>query len=134
MCWQTKNGKYIERKTAERDIHVFKIVLQEKGRIYSYFQDFEYKLNKTYYHNDPLYIDNGVIFEGFHSYCDKCGIDKGDAVLFIEKLSSDEVLEAYEMYNIAIMKCIVPRGAQYFENDDGEIVSNMLKTISIEKI
>ena len=98
MCWITKEEKYAVAKTAERDIPIYKILINEKGNYTSPFQHFIYELGKEY-SLDKLaiktdkksynYTIKGVssiddvfeINEGFHCYAEDC-IDLDESYTF----------------------------------------------------
>ena len=37
-------------------------------------------------------------------------------------------------YNLGIMSCVIPKGSNYYENENGEIVSDTIKPIYCYKI
>jgi len=117
MCFYLdKNEKLI----AKKDIECYKIFLGNKNRINSIcFYDMVWKVgvlvNESKKENVLLIDhDNNVIGVGLHSYKIKELINKS-------------------WFNISIKaKCIIPKGANYYENES-EYVSDQLKIVKIIK-
>lgn len=155
MCWTTNRAEFAVKKTAEQDIPVFKIVRYKKIKIYmddeittkitSYFQGYEYTLGKqvesemkieTKMMIGPVTLPTSPrINTGLHSYDMKLRktLLHVDGINYIYGLDGGFV-QAYSTYVSAIMHCVIPAGAEYYENERGEIVSNKLRTVSIEEI
>ena len=137
MCW-TCNINKLEAKIAKEDINVYKVVKKAtKKSCISPFMEY------TYYPKDvPPSLTLGVLIEprsnfakiaeGYYSY---------PSVNFVcdsEILSIDgRLYKAIQCGNhkemIAVANClylatfIIPAGSTYFINEDGTIVSNMIK-------
>ncbi len=101
---------------AVKPIIVFKLVKKILGK--SYFEsaamNFRYHAGYHYYFTQPLKpeIDGGrlTINEGFHSF-DMSRLKRHDC---------------YNRYHYSTIKCIIPKGSTYFQNDFGELVSDNL--------
>ena len=102
---------HLEPKIADKDIICYKLVEKTKikGIYKSYFQEFEYIIRQLYTNNIKIefsykFIKDRVLFgyfieEGmFHSYASN---------LYPVILSP--------LPNCALLKCIIPKGAYYFE-------------------
>jgi hypothetical protein len=146
MCWNGDNRPIVSKK----DIPVFKIGLQKKSskKIYSYFQFMEYELGMTYKSNiniidyDRWFRPDFIsILEGLHSYSMDVDVVKYGGLYIktvIKRNGNDKLLERYSInkideYNLVIMDCIVPKGATYYINEDGEVVSNLIKFVKINQ-
>lgn len=125
MCWSTKDKNYATPILAEKDFKVYKVLIVAGNSILSPCHHFEWELG-VLYEEDIKVNTTGVevletkINDGFHSlkFPPICKDDSwciGDKELF-GCVTHDIVFEA-----------IIPKGSVYFENEDGEIVSDALK-------
>lgn len=150
MCWISNKAI---KQIAKEDIPVFKIVkqcswLKQDDCLLSLFENFKYKEGETYtadivireieYPNEVDY----EISEGLHSYSPDCriivGLDYDDKRHAVVVPKNDNlVLSGFIIYSdITIIKvnCIIPKGAEYYVNENGEYVSNMIKICNKDKI
>lgn len=133
MCWTSLKKQGIPQpKTVEEDIIVYKVVTVNNRGIYSFFQNFAYKEQKDYCLGCELTVKDNVndyyyvIINGFHSYDKKVKVSV-NANFSVNVYSMDGAIYwNYVNHGIAIIECIVPKGSTYFENEDGEIVSNRI--------
>lgn len=147
MCWSSFSKP--ELKVAENNIPVTKIVKIKQNIIRAYYEDkFVYSVNETYHSKIKLEspyskVDYYRITEGFHSYKSSCPITLSKSffctTLNVGYPNEDGELEQYCMTcnsyrTLGIMSCIIPKGSKYYENEDGEIVSNTIKPIYCYKI
>lgn len=133
MCWIGKKGPII----LDKDMSVFKIVVNKGVDIYSYYQSFLYQLNKLYTTELDVQNANGSILlinRGFHSYSTKCSVEKIDNYY----ITVHSTLDCYDneiCYDrsaiILIQSCIIPSGSTVYINKFGEVVSD--KIILTEK-
>lgn len=116
MCWISTE---LDKKVAEHDITVYKIVLPNIRGIKSLFYKFWYLFNMTYRGTFAIKLVGSeyCITEGFHSYKTK-----------------SQVLFANQFYFKKIVKCILPKGTIYYINNNDEIVSNQIRIIGYENI
>ena len=119
MCLITNNlHKYI----AEKDIVCYKVVYLQGKEIISYWFDFPYELNRKYTIPvlQPIPTPNGniIIEKGFHSYRN------------IYTAKGDIWLSLMELLPKVIVKCIVPKGSEYYINSK-EMVSNQIIIVEI---
>ena len=103
MCLVTNNPE----QTAKEDITCYKVVFLKGNKILSLYQCFEYILNNLYttvisYTRDVVEEDYICIERAFHSYT---SLDY--AMRF---------LQAHEIYGAAIVKCIIPKGAKFYQD------------------
>ena len=145
--------QYIQPKVADQDIPVFKVVRKdEQGRYtpYYYSNDYEYRegLHKMDFdiHADCVEDTdaNGkrcVLFyeihKGFHSYnAEKVELQDNFTDWGAESIEYVKLLDWYQkksLYtDLCKMNCFIPKGATYYENKYGEIVSNMLNVLSFD--
>lgn len=133
MCWVGK----CDVKIAERDFYVYKLgCVSDKG-FNSLYQDFLYiprVLNEKvemspiiphYYSIYKLLKEQyGIIYEGYHSYRD-IAMPYSDLSLHSRTIYLGKIAENIRLHNIySIAAFIVPKGSEYYENDNGEIVSS----------
>ena len=137
MCW-TCNINKLEAQIAKEDINVYKIVKKAtKESCISQFRDYTYYLNIT-----PPLLTLGVmikpcaifakITEGYHSYssvnfvCDS--IRKGNFGSYVKTIQLGNRKEKFIVDNyLYLATFIIPKGSVYFINEDGEIVSNIIR-------
>lgn len=157
MCWTAYNKQRSQPIKAEKDIKVFKIaVITENDNAKPYFMDYSeivYKTGETYTTNmeppEQKYCAY-VIGKGFHSYnMDSCYYTKGEVNCLVSV--TGEVIFHYSRITvnshygcsimnylthrtICVMHCTIPEGTTYYENHNGEIVSNAIRVDSIETI
>ena len=137
MCW-TCNINKLEAQIAKEDIEVYKVVTKAtKKSCTSPFMEY------TYYPKDvPPSLTLGVLIEphsnfakiaeGYHSYssvnfvCDSeiLSID-GRLYKAIQCGNHKEMIKVANCLYLATF--IIPAGSTYFINEDGTIVSNMIK-------
>lgn len=103
MCLVTINPEQI----AKEDITCYKVVFLKDNKLLSFYQGFEYILNNLYttvisYTHDLIEEDYICIERAFHSY-----ISLDYAMKF---------LQAHEINNAAIVKCIIPKGAKFYQD------------------
>lgn len=102
MCLVTNNPE----QTAKEDITCYKVVFLEDNKLLSFYYDFEYILNNLYKTTITFihcqaegYI---CIERAFHSY-----ISLDRAMKF---------LHVHVIYGAAIVKCIIPKGAKFYQD------------------
>lgn len=94
---------------AKKDIEVFKVLNKDNTSIY---KDFQYTKGFEYT-NDKFTID-------YIRFLDRLNIHSG-----IHSCKTKSATQIHKQDHHKVVKMIVPKGAEYFENDD-EIVSNRL--------
>jgi len=117
MCFCVNFGE--ELNVAKEDLICYKIL--ESGLI-SVYQDFDYKLNKTYKlfrwlksSEEKYYLKHDTIYRGFHSY------QRIEDVIPIERKQ-------------IIVKCIIPKRSKYYKSmilGHNQYVSNRIKIIEV---
>lgn len=129
MCYKAFTKKAKTKQVAEKDIKVYKICVNTDNRIVSYFQKYLYV---------PLEITSEIsitfteklgftyVADGYHSY-KSCKwyphLSKyGCLVAVIE----DTCNTYYYKSPVVIAEFIIPKGTIYYENTNGEIVSNQI--------
>lgn len=155
MCW---TGKLKDRHTADRDIPVYKII-RRSGAVYTaYYNYFIYAVGKTYNLADEYCQllptlhptidsrnkDRCRIDIGFHCYSIEntnmtVRLNKGGETHRVAVFANDltTYLDGYNEYwtnpnhELYLMVCTIPKGAEYYENVYGEIVS---ESISVKDI
>lgn len=103
MCLVTNNPE----QTVKEDITCYKVVFLEGNKLISLYQCFEYILNNLYttvisYTHDVVEEDYVCIERAFHSYT---SLDR--AMRF---------LHVHEIYGAVIVKCIIPKGAKFYQD------------------
>lgn len=136
MCWI---GKYA-RRVARKDIIVYKVGCILENKFISFFQNYAYEIKKinaeiTLMPDTHSEYSLCVIYEGYHSYTDismpYSKLGSFSRKVYLGKISS--TLRLCNNYYIATF--IIPKGSDYFENCEGEIVSsNIIYTGKYVKI
>lgn len=137
MCWVSLQAV---KQIAEKDIKVFKIGESHRGMFYSMYKNFKYQLNQLYSIN--IYInkddDGGFVgSRGFHSYdpsivyldIPENGIIQWAVYAGQRRLDFDTVIADYFK-----AECVIPKGTTYYENENGEIISNQIIIKNFEPI
>lgn len=147
MCWQ---GKCVMRRAAE-DMVAHKIMYGVGDKLYPYYYNdnftFEYTIGERYKTSVSVIGGNEYdrIEEGFHSYGKGVHFkleqtytwgDVKSCILVIaanvpniltahmQETCPWEIDDVTTIYpNVVIVKCIVPKGASYWVNEEGEMVS-----------
>lgn len=126
MCW-TGNVKI-----AEQDFYVYKLgYVSDKG-FRSLYQNFIYipgVINKNvkmipFIHNYNIYKlmkeQYGEIFEGSYTSMSYSDLGLYSRIIYLGKIV--QYIRLNNIYSIATF--IIPKGSEYYENRDGEIVSS----------
>lgn len=131
MCWR---GFKAEKKIAQKDFNVYK-VLRSNGKnslLISPFRYFPYSLGKEYkaeiHVEDAIFpYEKDIINEGLHCYSEHCMVRQLNGYIKVDN-SSGRPLECYNVpsypsYFLVVIKCTIPKGTVYYENGNGEIVT-----------
>lgn len=140
MCWI---GTSLQAKIAEEPIEVYKVLRKNEDLVlYAPIMTFfQYEIGKEYETTLDVkdYDENYktiIINRGFHSFSKECFSTlrySGEQCVMVKSSNANTPL-LYLPYsdrkNIAVVKCIIPKWLQYFENHRGEIVSSRLQVVS----
>ncbi len=143
MCWIGK----CDVKIAEQDFYVYKIGRVSDKGFSSLYQNFIYipgVLNEEVKMSPIIHNYNihelmkdyyGMIYEGYHSYKD-IAMPYSDLGLHSRTIYLGKIAENIRLNNIySIATFIIPKGSEYYENNNGEIVSsNIIYTGKYVKI
>lgn len=133
MCWTGK--RFFERmpRIALRDIEVYKVLTKE-GK--SPYQDYQYEFNqetKQISLKSNKCISGTIdIYEGYHSYSKKCRFVISFYYNYItvfppkKKENLNIFISGLSYSNKVIYKAIIPKGTIYYQNRDGEYVSEKI--------
>ena len=136
MCWYSEKLKI---KTAKKDIPVWKIVRSITDNSYDNICKSSYK-KYTYFKGilvttsiDFRVKQNGIIGStGFHSYSNKLKWEKSNdnSTFYVYKKRIFSNLKyyimAFDVFNTRIARFHIPKGYQYAENKNGEIISSAI--------
>lgn len=137
MCWVTKNKKFIKKRIAKEDIFVKKLMSKSMDTkfVESPCFDMVWEFGRCEKYREKIAILKAlnldkklayVIPQGFHSLSPTCNVKKinQNAVAFYE---SKKVFSFFDYSNSFILvDAKIPKGSIYYENEQGEIVSNKL--------
>lgn len=123
MCWTAINILDTIPKRAKTDIEVYKVIYYKQ---YAPIWNYVYSINKE----EPKIKMNVIlpfyINRGYHSFSNKCKIEKIKNKLIIRSLYKERCGQFLVGSMENIHKAIIPKGALYFINRAGEIVSNRI--------
>ena len=136
MCWYCDKLKI---KRAKKDIPIWKIVRSITDNSYDNICKSLYK-KYTYFKGilvtTPIEFEvkqNGIIGTmGLHSYSNKLKLEKSndDSTLFVYKKrmfsNFKDYIIANSSFNTRIARFHIPKGYQYAENKNGEIISSAI--------
>ena len=130
MCLRLE---YLKPKIADKDIICYKLVKRTnvKGIYESIFQKFEYTIKKLYTNNISIEYSNSVMkhfkiqdIEGRDYYIEEGMFHSYENHLYPVILSP--------LPNCALLKCIIPKGAYYYEgyfDDSPSYASSQIKIL-----
>ena len=129
MCWYSEKLKI---KTAKKDILVWKIVTYSDNdmcnSLYAKFSYVKSVIKTSSINFEPRRYGKTIIGStGFHSYSNKLKWEKNDGFILIykKKIFSNfkNYINSISQYNVRIARFHIPKGYQYAENKNGEIIS-----------
>ena len=132
MCWTSNKLKI---KTAKKDIPVWKIVTRSDydmcNSLYAKFSYVKSIINISSINFEPKRYSKTIIGStGFHSYSNKLKWERDDNSIFIykKKMFSNfkNYIDAACQSNARIARFHIPKGYQYAENNNGEIISSAI--------
>ena len=135
MCWYCDKLKI---KTAKKDIPVWKIVRcsDSSDKCISLYEKFSYvkSIIETSSMNFELrrYGKTIIGSTGFHSYSNKLKLERSNdnSIFYVYKKRIFSNIKDYIItvgsYNTRIARFYIPKGYQYAENKNGEIISSAI--------
>ena len=145
MCWTGMTSREKTPRVAKKDIPVYKMVLGNDNCYHAYYHGFEYKPRQEYQTGiEPIMPLEGIsgivnINSGFHSYDVKDTMVTTKRILYgplyynVENTISGHVLEIYHIKTHKL-NCVIPAGATYYKNNNGEYVSDRIRVVSGEPL
>lgn len=142
MCWVT--SKPPERLIAKENIPIFKVCAESAkiNTVNSYFKYYKYELNTIYKLNNKILTfivtastgtKHTCINAGYHSYLTgKCNFIKDSAGCISVTDAKGLFLYSYGAYVIKVAGYI-PKGSEYYINEQGECVSDSIYLTKIEE-
>ena len=129
MCLVTTQ---LEPKIADKDIVCYKLVKRTKikGIYKSNFQRFEYVIRRLYTNNLDIRFANKVIHNLYLSY-PHYGVYVIEEDMFHSYASNLYPIILSPLPWYALLKCIIPKGAYYFEGEFDEAPSYASSQIKI---
>ena len=129
---------------AEKDIEAFKVVYctDTPGLFSSTYYDYPYEVGKEYESKVNYDYDKEDctynVHDGLHSYKEgmvQC-INVGNMVLYICNKEDITPLDNFFVFSkqLAVLHCVIPKGANYLQNDKGELVSDKLRVVGAEMV
>ena len=139
------NVENVDIDNTENNLDLIENLLEchhiEEPGLYSYFKDHRYHLNVLNKCKITKYkCDNRLceIDKGFHSYSMKNPIIMyHNNEYFVFPQNKKQHIQGYPKVSygeLVKLECIIPFGAKYYKNSDGEYVSNKIIVKGYEKI
>ena len=143
MCWKSYEAPLL--MVATKNKKCFKIARQgdHEGEALSIINDYVYKTNVVNELGKPIrvekqiasYYTQHIVGPGFHSYdseiCKVTTNTNSNDLVAVE--NKDNTLDYYYK-GWVYLECIIPVGAMYCKNSDGEIVSNEIVVKAIKPL
>lgn len=133
MCWYSKKFKI---KTAKKDIPVWKVVKTDcwdPTCCLSYYKNYSYFKDILEIRPIEFRLESGSVkgTTGFHSYSKKLKWNRTENYIYI--VATDffgftiaNILVYQNRPDVKIARFYIPKGAQYAENELGEIISSAI--------
>ncbi len=139
MCW-TGNSNPIVAKDDIPCKKIVKVLYRPPRKIYVPFfmhaKSIEYVIGETYTSEIRIRYqwEDGFkeIDVGLHCYSKDVKTQHLQTGIAVNFLNNPNGRYYSNIYNPVLMNCIIPKGTTYYENNNGEIVTEKLKIISIE--
>lgn len=129
MCYKAFTKKAKTKQVAEKDIKVYKICVNTDHIAISYFQKYIYVPLEITHEINIIFVEEfglNYVVNGYHSY-KSC---KWSSHLSKHKELIAVIEDTYKTYypksHVVIAEFIIPKGTIYYENTNGEIVSNQI--------
>lgn len=120
MCLQTK---WKNPKIAKRAILVYKLLHKDRKSIY--VGQFEYELNKTYTTEMKISKDTEHFDDAAYEWIQKVG--RSNVMSISEGFHAFTSIERAERIGHCVFSAIIPKGAKYYKDGTGLIVSSKIK-------
>ena len=129
MCYNAFTEKARTKRIAGEDIKVYKICDFHNNMVISYFQNYVYVPLEITHEISITFVEEfglNYVVDGYHSY-KSC---KWYPHLSKYKNLIAVIEDTYKTYDykshVVIAEFIIPKGTIYYENTNGEIVSNQI--------
>ena len=124
MCWVTGIQEHMQPIIAKDNVAIIKVLSKnDNGDYFAPYWDMRYELNKTYYSDIVIGyedVDRLIIEHGLHSI----------TVVFLyfkeKEVYDKNFITIDKGFYYAIMEGYIPAGATYYEDENGEIVSDSI--------
>ena len=129
MCYKAFTKKAKTKQVAEKDIKVYKICVNTDHMVVSYFQKYIYvPLEIT--HEIPItFVEEfglNYVTDGYHSYKNCKWYPHLSKYRYLSAVIEGTFKTYYYKSSVVIAEFIIPKGTIYYENTNGEIVSNQI--------
>lgn len=133
MCWLSK--EFVRPQVAEGDIKVIKLLgKSESGTFHAPIYPFTYEFGKVYTEpafEGPVLAEGKMWYNGmykiedaFHTFSPDCRMCDEDIWMNSMHLDTDDRCELCDM---CICLAVIPKGATYCLNDNGEYASDKIR-------
>lgn len=129
MCWIT--DKIPVKEIAKEAIKVYKIINTHGGLFSPCIPYISWEIGILKY--SKIGVSGHLIREGLHSLKDIPHIEPqhgwSNLLSYLEWVTTENKSIMKYDYGEKVFEAIIPAGSEYYENENGEIVSNQLKII-----
>ena len=129
MCYKAFTKKAKTKQVAEKDIKVYKICVNTDHLVISYFQKYVYVPLEITHEINITFIEElgfNYVADGYHSYKSCKWYPHLSKYRHLTIVIEDTYKAYYYKSPIVIAEFIISKGTIYYENTNGEIVSNQI--------
>lgn len=129
MCYNAFTEKARTQQIAREDTRVYKICMTTNHMVVSYHRNYVYvPLEITNEIGITFAKKNGleVVEDGYHSYKSCKWGTRCISIWNIPAIVEDRIVTYYNLSNIVIAEFIIPKNTVYYQNNNGEIVSEQI--------
>lgn len=129
MCYRAFTKKAKTKQIAEKDIKVYKICINTDHMVVSYFQQYLYIPLEITPEISITFLEElgfNYIINGYHSYKSCKWYPRLSKYRYLAAVIEDTYKTYDAKHPVVIAEFIIPKGTIYYENTNGEIVSNQI--------
>lgn len=129
MCYRAFTKKAKTKQVAEKDIKVYKVCTNTDHMIFSYFRKCQYVPLKITHEISITFVEEfglNYVADGYHSYKSCKWYPHLSKYKYLAAVIEDTYQPYYCKSSVVIAEFIIPKGTIYYENTNGEIVSNQI--------
>lgn len=114
----------LNRTYSISSLSVIKSCCEDGPIVYIQFIDNDGKITTTANHSETITPLEYRIYQGFHSYSSEC--EYYNQYVGIKVFLENKLVGDYHYHKALVVKGYIPKGAKYYKNANGEIVSDAI--------